>query len=90
MRKSAQILITLGILLLVGGWWVGYRGDMAFAKKQEAKTVKVRLVEGGKREVEGGPVIEVPTVERSDKEWGNRLTIEQLRVGRAHGTERAF
>ena len=61
------------------------------AKKTEAKSVKVRLVEGGKREVEGGgPVIEVPTVERSDKEWANRLTIEQFRVGRTHGTERAF
>jgi peptide methionine sulfoxide reductase msrA/msrB len=90
MKRLAQILTTLGILLLVGGWWVGYRGDMAMAKKTEAKNVKVRLAEVGKREVEGGPVIEVPTVQRSDKEWANRLTIEQFRIGRTHGTERAF
>ena len=37
-----------------------------------------------------GLAMKTPAVSRSDKEWGNRLTIEQLRVGRAHGTERAF
>ena len=64
------------------------------AKKIESKSVEVRLLdESGNRNSESGknaPIFEVPTVERSDKEWGNRLTIEQLRVGRAHGTERAF
>ena len=50
MKKLAQILTTLGVLLLVGGWLVGYRGEMAMAKKTEAKSVQVRLVEGGKRE----------------------------------------
>ena len=33
---------------------MGYHGEMAMAKKTEAKSVKVRLVEMGKREVEGG------------------------------------
>ncbi|MCX6935402.1 MAG: peptide-methionine (S)-S-oxide reductase MsrA, partial [Verrucomicrobia bacterium] len=37
-----------------------------------------------------GSVVEVPKVSRSDKEWAMRLTVEQFRVGRAAGTERAF
>ena len=89
MRKSAQILTATGILLLVGGWWVGYDSFMAGAseKKPMKKEVQVRLLDGG---LKPGAVVEVPTVSRSDKEWANRLTIEQFRVGRTHGTERAF
>jgi peptide methionine sulfoxide reductase msrA/msrB len=89
MKKVAQILITFGILLLVGGWWVGYDGLMAGAseKKPQPKEVQVRLLEAGLRP---GSAIKVSSVVRPDKEWANRLTLEQFRIGRTHGTERAF
>ena len=91
MRGAAKILMGAGIVVLAMWAWFGYRGQVVMAKKIEPKSVKVRfLVEGGKGQVEAGPVTEVPTVSRSDKEWANRLTIEQFRIGRTHGTERAF
>ena len=79
---------------------------LAKDKKQETKSVKVRLLDesgnrpsfapnlassGGASEgLSPGPSMEVPVVIRSDKEWANRLTLEQFRIGRTHGTERAF
>ena len=65
-------MVGMGILLLAGWWGMGQYGGMAVAKdkKEEGTSVKVRfLVEGGKGQVEAGPVTEVPTVSRSDKEW---------------------
>ena len=96
MKRAAQVIVGTGILLLAGWWWLGQYPGMALArdKKQEARSVKVRLLaESGNRKSESGksaPIFEVATVERSDKEWANRLTIEQFRIGRTHGTERAF
>lgn len=34
--------------------------------------------------------VSLPTLHRSDAEWQERLTPEQYKVARAHGTERAF
>ena len=96
MKRAAQVTIGTGILLLAGWWWLGQYPGMALArdKKQEARSVKVMLLaESGNRKSESGksaPIFEVATVSRSDKEWANRLTIEQFRIGRTHGTERAF
>ncbi|NBQ64129.1 MAG: bifunctional methionine sulfoxide reductase B/A protein [Verrucomicrobia bacterium] len=89
MNKVAQIFVILGILFLVGGWWVGYGGLMAGVseKKRQPKEVQVRLLEDG---LKPGTAVQAPFVIRSDKEWANRLTIEQFRIGRTQGTERAF
>ena len=79
MKRAAQVIVGTGILLLAGWWWLGQYPGMALArdKKQEARSVKVRLLaeDGGQKKVVGGqgsvvvgPAVEVPTVQRSDKE----------------------
>ena len=57
MKRAAQVTIGTGILLLAGWWWLGQYPGMALAKdkKQETKSVKVRLLdESGNRKSESG------------------------------------
>ena len=90
MRKMGQVVMGLGVVVLLAGWWFsGQIGGMAQAKEKKGSpaTVKVRLM---KEDGKPGSVREVPKVVKSDKEWAARLTIEQFRIGRTEGTERAF
>ena len=53
----------------------------------DAPLVSVRLLDGEGRAT--GP-LKLPAVVRGDAEWKARLTDEQFRILRGHGTERAF
>ena len=89
MRNPWQFWIGLGLLAGLAVWWFsGHLDAMTQGKaKPTGEKVRVRLLtEGG----EVGPVLEVPKVVRSDKEWAARLSLEQFRIGRTAGTERAF
>ena len=93
MKKLAHGMVGAGILLLAGGWGIGQYGGVAAAKekRQEVKGVKVRLMaDDGKGLLNADPLMEVSAVRRTDKEWASRLTLEQFRIGRTQGTERAF
>ena len=89
MRNPWQVWMGLGLLVGLAGWWFsGHLGAMAQAKERKAgESVKIRLMtEEGK----ASQVVEVPKVVRGDKEWAVRLSLEQFRIGRTAGTERAF
>lgn len=52
-----------------------------------SKPVTVRFLDD---KGQAGPAVQVPSVVRSDEEWRLRLTPEQYKVTRSHGTEAAF
>ena len=82
-------MVLGGAVGLAGWWFSGQVMGMAQAKDKGIKGSKVMvrlLTEAGKP----GVAREVDEVVRSDKEWAVRLTVEQFRVGRTAGTERAF
>jgi len=89
MRNPWQFWIGLGLLAGLAVWWFsGHLRAMTQAMvRQSGEGVAVRLMT---EEGTTGPVLEVPKVVRSDKEWAARLSIEQFRIGRTAGTERAF
>lgn len=81
--------VLSGAVGLAGWWFSGQVMGMAQAKGKgiEGGKVTVRLLtEAG----QPGAAREVAQVVCSDKEWALRLTVEQFRVGRTAGTERAF
>ena len=87
--RHRQFWMGMGLIVGLAGWW--FSGQVgAMSEKKDMKkggVVQVRLMtQDGK----AGPVREVPQVVRSDKEWAVRLTVEQFRIGRTAGTERAF
>ena len=87
--RHRQFWMGMGLIVGLAGWW--FSGQVgAMSEKKDMKkggVVQVRLMtQDGK----AGPVREVPQVARSDKEWAVRLTVEQFRIGRTAGTERAF
>ena len=82
-------MVLGGAVGLAGWWFSGQVMGMAQTKDKGIKGGKVMvrlLTEAGKP----GVAREVAEVVRSDKEWALRLTVEQFRVGRTAGTERAF
>ena len=89
MRNRRQFWMGVGLLVGLAGWWFSGHliGVTHGQEKKGFEFVKVRLMT---EEGTAGPLREVPKVVRSDKEWAARLTLEQFRVGRTAGTERAF
>ena len=89
MRNPWQFFLGMSLLVGLAGWWfLGQVDAMTNAKgKSVGSMVQVRLMN---REGQAGPVRNVPHVVHSDKEWAARLTLEQFRIGRTAGTERAF
>jgi len=88
-RNRRQFWMGVGLLVGLAMWWFSGHliGVTHGQEKKGVEFVKVRLMT---EEVTAGPLREVPKVVRSDKEWAARLTLEQFRVGRTAGTERAF
>ncbi len=63
------------------------------AREDEMDGTDAAAGEGGTIEiysVDEGRLVETAPVERSEEEWRRKLSDEQFRIAREHGTERAF
>jgi len=75
---TVALAVAVGGLAAVQAAGQTEQGDESMARRIEVYSVEL------------GRMVTVDVVELSDDEWRERLTDEQYRVTREHGTERAF
>ena len=83
--KTGVLYLVIGILAAGFAWHALSAGNKV--PGTEGKSVKIRLIDAEGRP---GPVIDSKKVIRTDAEWKKLLTVEQYKVARGRGTERAF